>query len=85
MTLSITGLDERISRLEVQQLLQPTSNELRTLSQTITAQWNSISNSDTSQDDKLTLLTQGFSALKGSLNDLDALFVAHTGNATVHN
>ncbi len=84
MSFTLSGLDDRITRLEVQQLLTPSTSEIKTLSNTVTSQYNNISNSDNVQDQQISQLIQGFAALKGSLNSLETLFYSHTGNTDIH-
>jgi uncharacterized coiled-coil protein SlyX len=85
MGLSLTGLDDRLSALELRQLSLPTRTDISILSSTITSQWNSISNSDSGQSEKLDLLTAGFASLQATIFTLQQGLIAHTGSTGLHN
>jgi uncharacterized coiled-coil protein SlyX len=84
MAISLSGLDTRLVSLETRQLGLPTQADLNSLSSTITSQWNSISNSDNTQSEKLDLLVAGFASLQSTIFTLQAGFDLHTGNTGIH-
>jgi uncharacterized coiled-coil protein SlyX len=84
MSLTLSGLDDRLTALETRQLSLPTKADLSTLSSTITSQWNSISTSDTSQSEKLDLLVAGFASLQSTIFTLEEGLALHTGNTGIH-
>ena len=74
----------RVFNLELQQSVLPTNNDLSILSQSLTSRFNMLDTSDTQQDSTIDKLVQGFASLKKTINDLDNLFVAHTGLSGAH-
>jgi hypothetical protein len=80
----ISDLETRVLRLEVQQTLLATREDISNLGQTVMTKFNTISASDDTQEEKLDILIAGFTSLKNSINDLETLFYAHTGLSGAH-
>lgn len=74
----------RVFNLELEQASLPTNNDLSILSQSLTSRFNVLTTNDGTQDSTIGKLVQGFASIKKTLNDLDGLFVAHTGISGAH-
>jgi hypothetical protein len=78
------NLATRVLNLEIQQATLPSTTDINNLSQLVTSRFNTVTTSNDQQDETIDLLAQGFASIKKSLNDLDALFIGHTGLSGAH-
>jgi len=81
---AITNLANRVTNLEIYQSVLPTQTDLSNFTQSIMSRFNVLDSSNDSQETTLGKLVQGFASIKKTLNDLETVFIAHTGVSGAH-